>query len=67
MAHVQSARAMNGDVAGAGRERDRRQPPGIAKEGGLDEGPVGTGHDPELARAFIGAGDRDPNGQAAAA
>ena len=67
MAHVQSARAVNGDVAGAGRERDRRQPPGVSKEGGLDEGPVGTGHDPELSRALVGAGDRDPNRQAAAA
>jgi hypothetical protein len=49
MAHVQSARAVKGDVAGAGRERDRRQAPGVAEECGLDESPVGTGYDSELA------------------
>ena len=67
MAHMQSARAVKGDVASAGRERDRRQAPGVAEECWLDESPVGTGHDPELARAFVGARDRDPNRQAAAA
>src|ERR1700677_5220970 len=67
MAHVHGARTVQGDVASAGRERDRRQAPGVAEERGLDEGPVGTGHDPELARAFVGAGYRDPNRQAAAA
>ena len=58
---------MNGDVADAGRERDRRQAPGVAEECGLDESSVRTGHHPELARAFVGASDRDPNRQAAAA
>ena len=63
-AHVQRARAVDGDVAGSGRERQPRQVQPLDPE--LDDvGPVRAGHHAELAVLPLGAGDRDAHDQAA--
>ena len=61
MAHVQTGTSMDGESPVRGRGAGQPAAvPGVGGAKAAGRGPVGTGRRPELARAFVGAGDRDP-------
>ena len=64
--HVQGAAEVDGDVARCGGQVELGQVEPAPHERRLDQRPVRTGDDPQLARVLVGARDRDPDRHRAA-
>jgi hypothetical protein len=59
MAHVHGAGCVHRHISSAGWESDLRESPTLPSKSGLHQGPVGSGDNGELTRAFVCARHRD--------